>query len=156
MGIFWTLAQMTSVWQIEGIALECVCAQQQGLMKRKTSFRSLQALLSRCILQSNDLCMCGERGHNPLLVPGGESSSRGMQWAGSDKTQMDNCFARKDHMLRQRDGAENKVGGQLEQTDVFIWPGETLEHTEWSRRSAKNSLLWNSRRGCKGEQWLEF
>lgn len=46
-------------------------------------------------------------------------------------------------MLRQGDTAENKVGGQLEQTDVFIWPSEASEHKEWSGRSAKNSLLWN-------------
>lgn len=46
-------------------------------------------------------------------------------------------------MLRQGDAAENKVGGQPEQTDVFTWPSEALEHKEWSRKSAKNSLLWN-------------
>lgn len=57
---------------------------------------------------------------------------------------MDNGFARKDHMLRQGDGAENKVGGQLEQTDVFIWPTEaTVKRKEQSKMSAKNNLLWN-------------
>lgn len=139
----WTdsmLAQMTSVWQRPCFG---VCTQHQGLMEVKTFFRSLQTLPSPWSLQRNDLCMCEEWGHNPLLVPGRERNNRGMQWAGSDEIQMDNFFARKDHMLRQGDTAENKVGGQLEQTDHLHTASEALDCKEWSWRSAKNSLLWN-------------